>query len=120
MADYMGEDDELNLRLDDTIEAQEPMEVEVDHEAEVEDHEAEPEVVLDEDIHALGQRLHDPLDVIRNYTKYEVEGSPTMYFDEFNKGYIVTKNSSDSRSTVYLKCHRYTMKRGSLFPLFCF
>jgi hypothetical protein len=57
-------------------------------------------------------QFHNYLEV-RNYTKYELEGSPTLWFDEFQKCYVLTKDATDARPTVYLKCHRYTVKRGN-------
>jgi len=58
--------------------------------------------------------FHNPLPV-RNFTRYEIEGSPTVWFDEFSKGYILSKFKG---TTSYLKCHRYTAKRGNIFHIF--
>ncbi|XP_065678569.1 uncharacterized protein LOC124813088 [Hydra vulgaris] len=57
-------------------------------------------------------RFHNVVEV-RNYTRYEMEGSPTIWFDEFQKAYVLSKDGTDARPTTYLKCHRYTVKRGS-------
>jgi len=95
-------------------EPQVPIGMEV--EAEVQDQGGEPR--LDEaeaTVPAQAQpqaQFHNYLEV-RNYTKYELEGSPTLWFDEFQKCYVLTKDATDARPTVYLKCHRYTVKRGN-------
>ena len=98
-------DNDFILRLDDTLEEQE------------DGGEAQVPVAMDVgpgeavDPHEGQARFHNVLEV-RNFTKYELEGSPTLWFDEFQKCYVLTKDATDARPTVYLKCHRYTAKRG--------
>ena len=84
-------------------EPQVPIAMEVEAEAQLQDRGGEPQLV------PAQAQFHNYL---RNYTKYELEGSPTLWFDEFQKCYVLTKDATDSRPTVYLKCHRYTVKRG--------
>ena len=86
-------------------EPQVPIAMEVEAEAQLQDRGGEPQLV------PAQAQFHNYLEV-RNYTKYELEGSPTLWFDEFQKCYVLTKDATDSRPTVYLKCHRYTVKRG--------
>jgi hypothetical protein len=119
----MAEELDYELRLDDTIEeveAQAPvaMEVEVDPREPVQEpvvglaREVEPREPVQGPVVAQA-RFHNPVE-IRNYTKYELEGSPTLWFDEFDKAYVLSKDATDARPTAYLKCHRYTVKRGIL------
>ena len=123
----MAEEMDYELRLDDTIEeveAQAPvaMEVEVDPREPVQEpvvglaREVEPREPVQEPVVAQA-RFHNPVEV-RNYTKYELEGSPTLWFDEWDKAYVLSKDATDARPTTYLKCHRYTVKRGKLIVIF--
>ena len=114
----MAEEMDFELRLDDTVEeveAQAPVEVEpqqVPMEMEVEPREAEVQEP------GVGPaRFHNVVEV-RNYTRYELEGSPTLWFDEFQKAYVLSKEGTDARPTTYLKCHRYTVKRGKWIVIF--
>ena len=122
----MAEEMDFELRLDDTVEevegeAQAPVEVEpqqVPVEMEVEPGaqapvEVEPQQVpveMEVEPGVGPARFHNVVEV-RNYTKYELEGSPTLWFDEFQKAYVLSKEGT---ATTYLKCHRYTVKRGKL------
>ena len=104
----MAEEMDFELRLDDTVEeveAQAPVAVEVEP--------REP-VAMEAEVQEPGvgpARFHNVVEV-RNYTRYELEGTPTLWFDEFQKAYVLSKEGTDARPTTYLKCHRYTVKRG--------
>jgi hypothetical protein len=112
----MAEEMDFVLRLDDTVEEVEaqapvPMEMEVEN---------RDQVAAEAEVQEPVARFHNVVEV-RNYTKYELEGSPTLWFDEFQKAYVMSKEATDARPTTYLKCHRYTVKRGKLIVfMFCY
>ena len=114
----MAEEMDYELRLDDTIEdveAQAPVALDVEVEAQQGDPLPPQQVPVELEVEpGVGPaRFHNVVEV-RNYTKYELEGSPTLWFDEFQKAYVLSKDGTDARPTTYLKCHRYTVKRGKL------
>ena len=108
----MAEEMDFELRLDDTVEeveAQAP--VAMDMEVEALPAQQVP-VELEVEPGVGPARFHNVVEV-RNYTKYEIEGSPTLWFDEYQKAYVLSKEATDARPTTYIKCHRYTVKQGN-------